>query len=221
MSNVENIVVYGSGGFAREVVHLIEAINEVERKWNVLGFLSDDETEHGKIINDLPVLGGFEWLENEKDINVTLGIGSPKGKRAVAAKLKRLVNIEFPNLIHPTVKVSKYNTLGKGIIITEGNVLTTNIVLHDFVTLNINSTLGHDVILEKYVTILPNASISGNVTMEEAVDIGTNATVIQGITIGKDTIVGAGAVVVKDLPQYCTAVGMPAKPIKFHEVTSQ
>lgn len=27
----------------------------------------------------------------------------------------------------------------------------------------------------------------------------------------------AGAVVVSDIPEHCTAVGIPAKPIKFHE----
>lgn len=216
---MENIVIYGSGGFAREVAHLIEDINEKEKTWNIIGYLSDNEEEHGKEINNLPVLGGAEWLLDQKEISVTLGIGSPKGKRAVAKKLKKFVNVEFPNLIHPSVKISKFNTLGKGIIVTEGNILTTNIVLHDFTTLNLNCTIGHDTIFEKYVTILPNASISGNVTLEEGVDIGTNATIIQGITVGKDTIVGAGAVVVRDLPQYCTAVGAPAKPIKFHEAT--
>lgn len=35
--------------------------------------------------------------------------------------------------------------------------------------------------------------------------------------IGDYTIVGAGAVVAKTLPAKCTAVGVPAKPIKFHE----
>lgn len=38
---------------------------------------------------------------------------------------------------------------------------------------------------------------------------------IQGIKVGEGGIVGAGSVVVKDLPANCTAVGMPAKPIKF------
>jgi len=41
---------------------------------------------------------------------------------------------------------------------------------------------------------------------------------IQGITVGNYSIVGAGAVVIKDIPEKCTAVGSPAKPIKFFEV---
>jgi acetyltransferase-like isoleucine patch superfamily enzyme len=37
------------------------------------------------------------------------------------------------------------------------------------------------------------------------------------LTIGENTIIGAGAVVSKSLPANCTAVGIPAKPIKFHD----
>ena len=48
-------------------------------------------------------------------------------------------------------------------------------------------------------------------------DIGTKATIIPGITIGEWSIIGAGAVVVRDIPPHCTAVGVPAKPIKFHK----
>ena len=39
--------------------------------------------------------------------------------------------------------------------------------------------------------------------------------IIQGKNIGSQSIIGAGAVVVKDIPKRCTAVGSPAKPIRF------
>ena len=35
-----------------------------------------------------------------------------------------------------------------------------------------------------------------------------------GITIGKGAVIGAGAVVVSDIPDYCIAVGVPARVIK-------
>ncbi|MER2108654.1 MAG: acetyltransferase [Solibacillus sp.] len=213
---MKNIVVYGSGGFAREVVHLIEQINEVQEEWNVVGFLDDNVNNHGLMVNELPVLGGAEWLENKEDIYVALGIGAPKIKKLIVEKLKQYSNVIYPNLIHPTVKISRFNELGEGNLLCEGSILTTNIKLDNFVIVNLNCTIGHDVHIKDYSTILPNSSISGNVVFEECVDFGTNATIIQGITIGQNTIVGAGAVVVKNLPNDCTAVGAPAKPIKFH-----
>lgn len=53
--------------------------------------------------------------------------------------------------------------------------------------------------------------------MVECVSIGTGSAIIQGVNIGKNTVIGARAVVIKDLPSNCTAVGTPAKPIKFHD----
>ena len=53
--------------------------------------------------------------------------------------------------------------------------------------------------------------------IEEGVCCGTGVKIINQTSIGANTIVGAGAVVVKPLPAKCTAVGAPAKPIKFHE----
>jgi len=35
-----------------------------------------------------------------------------------------------------------------------------------------------------------------------------------GVTIGKGAVIGAGSVVTKDIPDYCVAVGVPAKVIR-------
>ncbi|MEI3650206.1 MAG: acyltransferase [Dolichospermum lemmermannii FEM_B0920] len=43
--------------------------------------------------------------------------------------------------------------------------------------------------------------------------IGSNATILAGITIGKNAIIGAGAVVTRDVPDYATVVGVPARVI--------
>ena len=62
---------------------------------------------------------------------------------------------------------------------------------------------------------MPSVNISGEVTIGEGVYIGTGAKLINQIEVGEYTIVGAGAVITKTLPSKCTAVGTPAKPIKF------
>jgi acetyltransferase-like isoleucine patch superfamily enzyme len=54
-----------------------------------------------------------------------------------------------------------------------------------------------------------------DVIVESDVWIGRNVTLLCGITIGRGAIIGAGAVVNKDVPPYCIAGGVPAKPIKF------
>ncbi|WP_413305720.1 acetyltransferase [Bacillus sp. 1P10SD] len=216
---MKNLVIYGAGGFAREVALLIDQINEVLPTWNLVGYIDDNLSNEGKMLNGYPVLGDIGWFNNyNNEINVVLGIGCPSIKEKIVDKLQLMESIEFPNIIHPTVRLSPYNNFGKGIIICEGNILTCNIDVGDFVILNLNCTIGHDTVLENYCTILPNASISGNVKLGKGVEFGTNGTIIQGINVGENSIIGAGAVVVKDLPSNCTAIGMPAKPIKFHNI---
>ena len=63
---------------------------------------------------------------------------------------------------------------------------------------------------------MPTVNISGEVNIGEEVYVGTGAKIINQLEIGENTIVGAGAVVAKTLPANCTAVGIPAKPIKYH-----
>jgi serine O-acetyltransferase len=41
--------------------------------------------------------------------------------------------------------------------------------------------------------------------------LGTGAKVLGGITVGSDVVVGANAVVIRDVPDGCTAVGVPAR----------
>ena len=43
--------------------------------------------------------------------------------------------------------------------------------------------------------------------------IGSNATILAGVVVGENAMVGAGAVVTKDVPDYATVAGVPARPI--------
>lgn len=54
-----------------------------------------------------------------------------------------------------------------------------------------------------------------DVIVQEDVWIGMNVTLLSGVTVGRGAIIAAGAVVTKDIPPYCIAGGVPAKPIKF------
>ncbi|MGI6263326.1 MAG: DapH/DapD/GlmU-related protein [Succiniclasticum sp.] len=44
--------------------------------------------------------------------------------------------------------------------------------------------------------------------------IGARVSILPGVTIGEGAIIGTGSVVTKDIPDYCVAVGNPARVIK-------
>lgn len=208
---MKDIVVIGAGGFGREVMWLIEDINKV-RQYNILGFIDDNPEIIGKIINNYPVLGNTDWLL-DKELYVVNAIGDPIIKKKVCLKLQNSRNI-YPILKHPSAIVSKLVNIGEGSIICAGNIITVNIEIGKHVIVNLDCTIGHDAIIKDYSTILPSVNVSGAVTIGECVSVGTGSAIIQGVKIGANSIIGAGSVVVKDIPESCVAVGIPAKPIK-------
>lgn len=52
------------------------------------------------------------------------------------------------------------------------------------------------------------------VVINDGAHIGIGAIIMPGVTIGKGAVIGAGSVVTRDIPDYCVAVGSPAKVIK-------
>ena len=212
----QNIIIVGAGGFGREVQWLIERINKdkTEKKWNLIGYV-DDGMQIGTDVNGVPVLGGIDYLQKLKEpVNAVCAIGNAEIRKKVIQKLTENERIDFPNLIDPFVQLSEKIKMGRGNIICAGTILTVDIVLQDFVILNLDCTVGHDVQLDSYVTVYPSVNISGNVIVGGACELGTGAQIIQGRVLKEKTIVGAGAVVINDLPGYCTAVGVPAVVVK-------
>jgi sugar O-acyltransferase (sialic acid O-acetyltransferase NeuD family) len=210
---MKKLVIIGVGGFGREVAWLVERINNVNETWDLLGFVDDNIEIKGNLVGNYSVLGDTNWLSNQNDdIFAVCAIGSAKVRKKVIQKLD---NVRFATLIDPSVIMSNRKHIGEGCIICAGTILTVDFILGDHVIVNLDCTIGHDAVLKDFVTLYPSVNVSGNTVIGECVEMGTGSLIIQGLTIESETIVGAGAVVVKDLPSKCTAVGSPAKPIKY------
>lgn len=210
---MDNLVIVGCGGFAREVRWLVEEINKIEPKWNIKGWIANEP--EGTIIAGLPVLGGDEWLLNYSgEISVVIGIGDGKLRKKLSNIYRRNSNIRFPNIVAPNACIGDTVRMGCGCIVTAQSVLTVEIQIGDFFISNLACTIGHDCKIGNYVTLFPGANISGGVMLEEGVSVGTGACILQGLSIGRDTFIGAGAAVVRNIPNDCVAVGVPAKPLE-------
>lgn len=120
-------------------------------------------------------------------------------------------NIDFPNLLHPSV-IGDFKNIkfGKGNIICARNIFTTDIIVDSFNVFNLNSTIGHNALFGDYNVINPSVNISGGVVIENKILSGTGAQVLQYKRIVSKTIVGVGAVVTKDIEQCGVYVGVPA-----------
>lgn len=212
---MQKLVIIGAGGFGREVAWLVERINRVKPTWELVGFVDDNDSLAGQTIGGYPVVGNNSWLTaNGTDVFAVCAIGSSKIRKKV---IEKLPDLRYATLIDPSVDLTGRIVIGEGSIICAGSILTVDITLGSHVIVNLDCTIGHDAILQSFVTLYPSVNISGYTILSEGVEMGTGSQIIQNINIGKGTIVGAGAVVIRELPGNCTAVGSPAKPIKFHE----
>lgn len=210
------LIIIGAGGFGREVAWLVERINSLDPTWKLEGFVDDGITGKGASIAGYPILGGIDYFSNYLDkVWVVLAIGSAKTRAVLADKLSRFQCIEFASLIDPSVIMSKRVTVGEGSIICAGSIITVDVRLGKHCIVNLDTTIGHDAVIEDCVTIYPSVNVSGMVRVGHCTELGTGVQIIQGKTIGANSVVGAGAVVVRDIPDSCVAVGMPAKPIKY------
>ena len=122
---------------------------------------------------------------------------------------------QFSHFDRSSVKMSESVVLGMGCIILMDCIPTVDVKVGEFTIFNWDSSIGHDSSVDSFVTSIQAATYRER-AIGELCEIGTGTQVIQGISIGESTVVGAGSVVVRHLPAYCTAVGVPAKPIKFH-----
>lgn len=213
---MKRLAIVGVGGFGREVAWLVERINAVEPTWDLLGFVDDKVETHGTVVNGYPVIGDCAWLtKQDTDTYVIVAIGASKTRRKLVESMS---GVKFATLVDPTAVISESVTMGEGCIIYAGSILTVNVTLGSHVIVNLDCTVGHDAFLGDYTTLYPSVNVSGATHLGVCVEMGTGSQIIQGISVGYSTIVGAGSVVVKELPSKCTAVGSPARPIKFYEM---
>jgi sugar O-acyltransferase (sialic acid O-acetyltransferase NeuD family) len=213
------LVIFGSGGIARETAFLIEEINlRMPNRFLILGFIESDTIKIGERLGPYKILCSDDafphFSKSFPQLGVVLPFGNPCLKRKVAEKVNitQLRNLVYPNLIHPNVTFQKYSCdLGIGNIITSGVRLTVNVTLGNFNLLNLNTTVGHDAKIGNYNVINPLSAISGGVIINDEVLVGTGAKILQNLMVNSRVTIGAGAVVTKNVAEGETVIGIPAK----------
>jgi len=211
---MKDIIIIGAGGFGREVEMLIRQINHEKNKWNFIGYLDDCEALGNRVGNS-QVIGSIEKIVDFKSAYFVIAIANTHIKRKI---LEIIPPFSRPAiLIHPNVLLGERVIIGDGTILCAGNIITEDISIGKHVILNLSCTVGHDTNIKDFCSIMPSVNISGEVIIEQGVFVGTGSKIINKVGIGDFSIIGAGAVVSKTIPANCTAVGVPAKPIKFHE----
>ena len=199
---MKDILIIGAGGLGRETEWLIERINnsKQDKEWNILGYV-DDNIPKGKEVRHSKVVYKIDDLLNiDKKTYIVIAIANVYIRKSIYDKLKVNNNLEFPNLIDPTVILGDVE-LGMGNIICANSLLTIDVKIGNFTIINFNCTIAHNSVLGNYISIHPNSNISGNVHIDDNIEIGTGTQITQLKSICSNVSIGAGSVIVKSIKQ--------------------
>lgn len=213
MTSPERVVVVGASGFGRECLDVLEAMVAAGAPVEVAGVVDDGPSElnlRRLAARGVPHLGTVEeWLATkEPTARYVLGIGSPKVRRRLVARLDGAGARPF-SAVHPSATFGACVVVGEGAVVCAGVAVSTNVRLGRHVHVNPNATIGHDAALGDFVSVNPAAVISGDVTIGEGTLVGASATILQGLRVGEAAVIGAGSVVTRDVPDAVVVKGVP------------
>ena len=214
---MKDIVIYGAGGFGREIACLIRLINEKSTEWNIIGFLDDNKDLKGTVNEYGIVLGGADWINSyDKPISVVIAVGSPKAVECIARKITN-PQVDYPNLFAPSVTFLDKESLriGKGNLICTNCSISCNVSIGDFNMFNSYITIGHDVEIGNYNVVMPSCNISGGVKMGNTNFLGVQSVILQYIKIGDNTRIGANSVIMRKTKDGYLYIGNPAKRLEL------
>ncbi len=202
------IFIIGAGGHGKVC---FDAINS-SAEHKVIGFIDDNPTRVDEKFCGLPIAGTTEDLFSKlKDQvkGVFIAIGDNVVRKEIYSKLQS--HFTIVNAIHSKAIISDSVKLGKGVLVVAGAIINADTQIKNGAIINTGATIDHDCIIGEFAFIAPGANLSGTVHVGANSLIGTGVAVIPNIKIGKNVLVGAGSVVIKDLPDNCTAFGVPAQ----------
>lgn len=125
-----------------------------------------------------------------------------------------LYQIKIPFLPRLIAELSRWLT---GIEIHPGAIIGTSTIIDHGMGVVIGETavIGNHVLIYHGVTLGGTKLTQGkrHPTIEDGVVIGAGSKILGNIVIGKNSKIGANSVVITNIPQNCSAAGIPAKVI--------
>ena len=211
IDTVRPLVIVGAGGFGREVVGVVDAVNAGAAMFDLRGFLDDGDVRDDLLARiGVPLLGDTATLER-LDAEYVIGIGAADARRRIdglACDWGRRAAV----LRHPAATLGRDIELGDGSIIAAGARLTTHIRLGRHAHININCTVGHDAVIGDFATLFGGVVVGGGCVIDAGATVGSGAVILPGVHVGSDAMVGAGAIVVRDVAPGSIVVAPAARP---------
>lgn len=191
---------YGASGHAKVIMEILQSTGTA-----VSGIFDDNPDLLS--LNGIQSLGKYHNQLLDKPLIISIG------NNQIRARIAESLTVEYGKAIAASAIVSPSAEIGAGTVVMQGAIVQASARIGRHNIINTGASVDHDCMIEDYVHISPHASLCGNIHVGEGTHIGAGATIIPNLRIGKWCKIGAGAVVIRDIPDFSTAVGNPARII--------
>jgi sugar O-acyltransferase (sialic acid O-acetyltransferase NeuD family) len=208
---MSGIIILGAAGLAKEFYYYVKRAKPEIKNYIFVNDIDDGQTSVDIDGEIFPVVKNWNFDENYPFI---VAVGNPQIKKTLVKKALESGLLPIETIVDPSaIVLMDKKKLGKGGMISPGCVVTSNITFGDYVTLNLNTTVGHDTRIGSYCTTNPGVHISGQIEIGSCNEFGTGCIVRDRLIIGSNKTFGAQTAVVKNIwgDDKETYVGIPAK----------
>ena len=207
------MLIIGAKSFAKELLEAVVQRN-ADAKVTFYDDISDDLPD--LIFERYPVIrtaaAAAEYFRGV-DKGFALGIGKPSLRKLFFNKFVALGG-EPRIIISPFAKIGLFgNNIGDGVCVLTDAVVESNNNIGKGSLIHVGALISHDVAIGEFCEISPRVNLLGAVKVGTDCSFGTGCVILPRINIGNNVTVGAGAVVTKDVTEYMTVVGVPARQI--------
>lgn len=209
---MQDLIIVGASGFGREVLELIESINNINSTWNVLGFIDDNLNALDGFDIPYRVLGRISEWEPSNAEKYVLAIAAPRVKERVVSMLKEK-GAMFATIISPTSTLGSRTKIGEGVVMFGEVGISVDVTIGDFVFFNALAGIGHDTVIGDFCTFGPKVCISGATKMGKCVNVGALASTYPGVEVGDYATIGMNSCAIRKVKPETTVIGVPAKII--------
>ena len=209
MSNIEphtfaqkniRLAVIGGGAGLSQVLEITKNYDHI----NVEGVYDDILFNKEPSVNGIPVVGSINIDSICRDFSeelfdqIVISINSDISFREkVFIKLKEN-NLDFANLIHPTVIIDHTSKIGVGNIILPSCHIGPYAKIGDNNFISAFCNIEHHCIISSNCTFGPGVMFSGNVNVADNVKFGTGIFVEPKVSFSEDQFIESGSIVTKN-----------------------
>ena len=214
LSNLIKLVIIGGSNAYWEIKELINDINQVSARYQIIGILDDNEVLIGKSYDGIVINGPIDLAKKyPEDVKFVFAIGSHSTRIIRESILVRLgiQQDRFVTLIHPSAKIFSTADIGPGCIVHYGTVIFHESRIGPFCIVAANCVIAVRNLIGRGSLLGSSITTTLGVRIGCFSFIGSGSNIGEGVEIGPGAKIGMGSLILKDVMGGAFVLGNPPR----------